>query len=76
MLCDIAPIIRMPIAARPVVPITLSELGQIQGTSNIPNTPQPCTLIQAFSLKHEQVCILAMQLHKTYALGSFYICLL
>jgi len=44
-----------------------------QGTSNLPTTPQPCTPIQAFLLKHEQIHILAMQLHKTYALGSFYI---
>jgi len=41
-----------------------------------PHYTTACTPIQAFLLKREQVHILAMQLHKTYALCSFYICLL
>jgi len=43
----------MAIAARPVVPITWLEFVQIQGASNLPTRPQPCTPIQAFLLKCE-----------------------
>jgi len=62
MLCAIAPIVHMPIAVRPVVPITWSKLAHIQGTSNLPTTLQPSTPIQVFLLKRE------LSLHPGYAI--------
>jgi len=41
ILCVITSTVSMPIAVRPVVPITRLEFAQMQGASNLPTRPQP-----------------------------------